>query len=87
MVQREDGSWLVEGSVNVDDVAAVLSLSGLGGGEGTHPEYHTLAGFILELAGEIPKPGAVCEYGGSRFQVVDMEGNRIGKVAIRRVKR
>jgi putative hemolysin len=76
---QEDGSWLADGSVNIDDAARALSLSGLGGEYG---DYHTLAGFILDLAGEIPKTGACFDYHGYCFKIASMDGNRIGKVMI-----
>jgi putative hemolysin len=78
---QEDGSWLADGSVNIDAAARALSLSGLGG---EHGDYHTLAGFILDLAGEIPKTGARFDYHGYRFKILDMDGNRIDKVLISR---
>jgi putative hemolysin len=81
ILPQEDGSWLADGSVNIDDAARALSLSGLGG---EHGDYHTLAGFILDLAGEIPKTGARFDYHGYRFKIVDMDGNRIDKVMISR---
>jgi putative hemolysin len=79
IVKQEDGSWLALGSINIDDVSRILSLENL---SGDHQDYHTLAGFILSLAGEIPQPGAVFERLGYRFTVVSMDGNRIDKVLI-----
>jgi putative hemolysin len=79
IVKQEDGSWLALGSINIDDVSRVLSLESL---SGDHQDYHTLAGFILSLAGEIPQSGAVFEWSGCRFTIVSMDGNRIDKVAI-----
>jgi putative hemolysin len=83
ILPQEDGSWLADGSVNIDDAARALSLSRLGGEYG---DYHTLAGFILDLAGEIPKTGARFDYHGYRFKIVDMDGNRIDKVVISRLR-
>jgi putative hemolysin len=79
ILAREDGSYLVDGSVNIDDIAALLPGAGF---PASPQEYHPLAGFILELAGEIPRTGAVFERNGYRFTVVDMDGNRIDKVLI-----
>jgi putative hemolysin len=79
IVAQEDGSYLVDGSVNIDDIAAILPIAGF---PDTPQEYHTLAGFILELAGEIPRTGAVFDWNGYRFKVVDMDGNRIDKLLI-----
>ncbi|GHU66081.1 hypothetical protein FACS189447_06220 [Spirochaetia bacterium] len=79
ILKQEDGSWLADGSANIDDVAGTLSFSIPGG---DHAEYHTLAGFILDLAGEIPHTGAYFDHNGYRFKIVDMDGNRIDKVMI-----
>ncbi|MDR2923635.1 MAG: hemolysin family protein [Treponema sp.] len=81
-VQLEDGSWLIDGSMNTDDAASLLSLPGLA----DSGEYHTLAGFVLSLAGELPRAGDSFNYCGCRFTVMDMDGNRIDKVQVRRVE-
>jgi putative hemolysin len=79
IVKLEDGSYLVDGSVNIDDIAEMLSLPSL---VNEHQDYHTLAGFILNLTGEIPRTGANIGYEGYTFKIVDMDGNRIDKVQI-----
>ena len=79
-VLQEDGSWLTGGALHIDDAAALLSLSGLSASS----DYHTLAGFLLSLAGELPRAGDSFEYQGYRFTVLDMDGNRIGKIEIRK---
>ncbi|MCL2318539.1 MAG: hemolysin family protein [Treponema sp.] len=79
IAKQEDGTWLADGGVSIDDAARELGLSQLGA---EHSEYHTLAGFILELAGEIPREGAYFDYLGFRFKIVDMDGNRIDKIMI-----
>ncbi|MDR3138227.1 MAG: hemolysin family protein, partial [Treponema sp.] len=83
ILPQEDGAWLVDGSVNIDELARTISLSSLvEEHRNNRPEYHTLAGFILELSGEIPKTGAGFDYKGFHFKIVDMDGNRIDKVMI-----
>jgi putative hemolysin len=79
VILQEDGSWLADGSVSVDELAKVLKLESLGE---NHGDYHTLAGFILKLAGDIPKTGDSFSWGAFRFKVVDRDGNRIDKVLI-----
>jgi putative hemolysin len=79
ILRQEDGTYLAEGSANIDDIAQALSLSSL---TGDHQDYHTLAGFVLSLAGEIPKIGADFDWNGFRFKIIAMEGNRIDKVLI-----
>jgi putative hemolysin len=85
IIVQENGTWLADGSLNIDSAAEALSLSSLNA-DGAHSEFHTLAGFILNLAGEIPKTGAHFDYHGFRFTVVDMDGNRIDKLQISRLK-
>jgi putative hemolysin len=79
IVRQGDGSFLVDGSNNIDEIAELLSLPSL---IDEHQEYHTLAGFILSLAGEIPRTGASFDYKNLEFKIVDMDGNRIDKVII-----
>jgi putative hemolysin len=79
ILAQDDGSYLVDGSVNIDDIAEILPIAGF---PAASQEYHTLAGFILKLAGEIPRTGAVFDWSGYRFKVLDMDGNRIDKVLI-----
>jgi putative hemolysin len=77
-----DGVWIAGGSVNFDDALKVLEL-GQPGGE--YPDFHTLAGFILSIAEEIPRPGARFVYGNYEFKILDMDGNRIDRVMISRL--
>ena len=81
LVRQEDGSWLADGSLNIDEAAEMLSLPGLAAAPAG---YHTLAGFVLSLAGELPRTGESFVYHGCRFTVVDMDGNRIDKLMIKR---
>jgi putative hemolysin len=83
ILRREDGSFLIDGSVNIDEIAGILSI---GQFPGDRQEYHTLAGFILELAGEIPKTGAVFEWRHLRFTITKMDGNRIDRVLVERTR-
>jgi putative hemolysin len=78
-VQQEDGTLLADGSLNIDDAAKLLSLPEL---SAAHGDYHTIAGFVLSLAGELPHTGDHFIYQGYRFTVLDMDGNRIDKIGI-----
>jgi putative hemolysin len=82
IIKQADGSWLADGTLNIDDAAQALSLSGLG----EEADFHTLAGFILSLAGELPKVGDSFESHGYRFKVVDKDGNRIDKLLITKIE-
>ncbi|MDR3147994.1 MAG: CBS domain-containing protein, partial [Treponema sp.] len=77
---QENGTWVAGGSVNIDDAIRVLGLDSLAGED--HPDFHTLAGFILSIAEEIPRPGAHFTYGNFEFTILDMDGNRIDHVLI-----
>jgi putative hemolysin len=79
-----EGVWVAGGSVNFDDALKVLELGNPGGED--HPDYHTLAGFILSIAEEIPRPGARFVYGNYEFKILDMDGNRIERVLISRLR-
>jgi putative hemolysin len=75
IVQRDDGSWLADGTVPTDQVETI---TGIDMGE----NVEMLAGFMLEHLGRIPKAGASFMHGNARFEVVDMDNNRIDKVLI-----
>jgi putative hemolysin len=78
--ERDDGSWLVDGFVYIDDLKTQLQIRHLPGEESD--EYQTLAGFILFQLGHIPAEGEKFECEGLRFEVVDMDKHRIDKVLI-----
>jgi len=82
LVKQEDGSLLADGTMNIDDAAKMLSLGGLG----EEGDYHTLAGFVLSIAGELPGVGDSFTYRGYSFKVKEMDGNRIDKLLISRVE-
>ena len=75
IVRRDDGSWLVDGTILTDDLEAV---TGIKTGKGVE----MTAGFVLGHLGRMPQAGAGFDFGNARFQVVDMDGNRIDKVLI-----
>jgi putative hemolysin len=80
IVEREDGSLLMDGMLPVDEIKLALGLETLP----DEASYHTLAGFILAQLGRLPEEGQAIAYGGWRFEVVDMDGRRIDKVLVRR---
>ncbi len=84
IVQREDGSWLVEGMIPVDELREFLDA-------GRFPEedtgdYETLGGFVMNVLRRIPEVGDHFECCGFRFEVVDMDGHRVDKVLVQRVE-
>ncbi len=80
VVHREDGSWLVDGSLPIDAFNEVLgikeSLLQNGG------RYRTVAGFVIEHIKKITVVGDHFIWHGIRFEVVDMDGNRVDKVLV-----
>jgi putative hemolysin len=79
IVRRGDGSMLMDGMLAIDEVKLALGHDSLPDEE----TYHTLAGFILAELGRMPAEGETVAYGGWRFEVVDMDGQRIDKVLVR----
>lgn len=79
-VRREDGSWLISGSMPIDEMAERLSLSIPQG-----RSYHTAAGLVLDQLGELPETGKVLDALGWRFEIVDLDGHRIDKILATRI--
>ena len=80
-VAREDGSWLLDGLVPIQELKDLLELAAL-------PEeqrYHTLSGLLMVLLGRLPQTADRAECAGWRFEVVDMDGKRIDKVLATRL--
>ena len=81
---REDGSWLIDGGMNIVEFKDLLDLSDLP--DEDRAGYQTVAGFILAQLGEIPTPGMHFHWNGIRFEVVDMDGLRVDKILVSRQK-
>jgi putative hemolysin len=79
-IQREDGSWLLDGALPIDELKEILSIRNLPA-EGK-AGYQTLAGFILAHLGRIPAVADYFEWNNLRFEVMDMDGRRIDKVLV-----
>ena len=77
-VQREDGSWLVDGLIPVPELKDRLALKALP--DEDRGRYNTLAGMVMMLLGRLPQTTDRVEWDGWRFEVVDMDGKRIDKV-------
>jgi putative hemolysin len=74
-VRRDDGSWLIAGSMPVDEMAERLSIA-----IPQERTYHTAAGFALSSLGRLPEIGESFDAQGWRFEVVDLDGRRIDKL-------
>ncbi len=75
LVEREDGSWLVSGSLSADALTDQLGI--------TLPEdrdYSTVAGFALSVLKHLPETGERFSHGDWDFEIVDMDGRKIDKL-------
>ena len=81
-VSRADGSWLVDGSAAMEQVASHFGLDPLP--EEEAGAYHTIGGFVMARLGRVPKAADTFEWGGMKFEVMDMDGRRIDKVLVAR---
>ena len=77
---REDGSYIIDGVVSVDEIRRLLQLSSLPGDD--QAEVNTLAGIMFNWFGRLPREGDYFGWNGYRFEVVDMDGPRIDKILI-----
>lgn len=84
-VRREDGSWLIDGSVSLDRFRELLDSSSYFPEE-TSGTYHTLAGFVLAQLGHIPQSSEHFEWDNFRIEVVDMDRNRIDRLLVSRIR-
>ncbi|HQS49877.1 MAG TPA: hemolysin family protein [Xanthobacteraceae bacterium] len=80
VVEREDGSLLIDGMMAAHDAFARLGFK-LRSADG---DFHTIAGFALARLGHLPEVGEHFHYEGWRFEVIDMDGRRIDKLLARR---
>jgi putative hemolysin len=80
VVQREDGSWLVDGMTPVDEVRDLTGLASLPGAESG--DFHTLGGFMMAGINRIPSVGDHVAVEGFGFEVVNMDGRRVDRVLI-----
>ncbi len=80
VVQREDGTWLVDGMLPIGEFRELFELDELPGEE--QGLYQTLAGFVTSHIGRIPTPADHFQWGNLRFEIMDMDGNRVDKVLV-----
>jgi putative hemolysin len=73
--QRSDGSWLVDGAMPVDEMAALLGV-----GLPASRDYDTAAGLVLNELRRLPKTGESFNAYGWHFEVMDLDGRRIDKI-------
>lgn len=79
--QREDGSWLIDAGMSADRFREVLGVDARFPDE-TSGLYHTLAGFMLTRFGRVPQTSDFIEAAGYRFEVIDMDRQRIDRLLV-----
>lgn len=80
IVRREDGSWLLDGMLPVDEFKEIFRLAVLP--EEARANYQTLGGFVMTCLGRIPRVSDHFEWSNWRFEVVDMDGFRVDKILV-----
>jgi putative hemolysin len=78
VTQRQDGSWLLDGMLDIDEFKELFHLGLLP----NENDYETLAGFVMTSLGKIPRSADRFEWEGLRFEVMDMDGRRVDKVLV-----
>jgi putative hemolysin len=79
-VQREDGSWLLDGMLPIDEFLELFDLEEESIEQ--RGSYNTLGGFIIMQLGKIPQETDHFEWEQLQFEVMDMDGNRVDKVLV-----
>ena len=78
--RRDDGSWLVDGLLHIDELKEIFELNKMP--EGAYSVYHTVGGFVISQLRTIPSPGQSFRWENLRFEVLDMDGRRVDKVLV-----
>ncbi len=81
VVQRSDGTWLVDGQYRFYDFLEYFDMEDLY----AEHDYNTLSGLILEILERVPKTGEKLTWLNFEFEIVDMDGARIDKVLVKKL--
>ena len=81
ILRRDENSWLIDGVTPVEDVMRVLELDELPHAE----DYETLGGFLMVMLRRVPRRTDTVQWGGYRFEVMDVDSYRIDQVLVTRV--
>jgi putative hemolysin len=85
VVRRDDGSYLVDGAISIEEFREALGLDDRRRSE--RGDYRTLGGLIVTTLGRIPRTGDQLDVEGLRLEVVDMDRTRIDKVLVHQAAR
>jgi putative hemolysin len=80
VVKRPDGSLLIDGKLQIDDLKEALEIAELPGEQSG--SYQTLGGLVMLQVGRVPVTGDTFQLQGHKFEVVDMDGKRVDKVLV-----
>jgi putative hemolysin len=83
IVRRDDGTWLIDGMVGLDELKQVLGISRL---LGEDPDFHTLGGYLMARLNRVPMEADRITAGDYRFEVVKMDGRRVDRVLVSPVR-
>jgi putative hemolysin len=83
VVRRDDGSWLIDGMLGLDELKQVLGLAHL---PGEDADFHTLGGYLMAQLNRVPMVADRITAGNYRFEIVDMDGRRVDRVLVTPVK-
>jgi len=84
IVEREDGSYLLDGLLEIDELKELLGLKVLPREEDS--DFRTLGGFVISHLDRIPAASESFEWDGWRFEVMDMDGSRVDKLLVSRLE-
>ena len=84
MVRRDDGSWSIDATTDLDEVKLLLGIEFL---EGQKDFYQTIAGYVVDRLGYHPGVGASFRVGDHRFEVADTDGRRIDRILVERLSK
>jgi putative hemolysin len=80
IIQREDGSWLLDGMLSIEELLEQFDIPESAIDRGN---YHTLGGFAIMQLGKIPISGEYFEWRQLRFEIIDMDGKRVDKILVK----
>ena len=83
IVRREDGTWLVDGMIGLDELKQVIGVARL---PGEDAEFHTLGGYLMARLNRVPMVADRIMADDYRFEIVEMDGRRVDRVLIVPVK-
>ena len=82
--KRADGSWFVDGLVTLDEFKEYFHIAKISGE--SSGDFHTIGGFVMRRLDRVPVTGDMFEWRTYRFEVLDMDSNRVDKILVTKIK-